>query len=333
MIPNNRSKEKPIIQATGLTKYYGEHLAVDDITFSVRQGEILGLLGPNGAGKSTTIRMITGYLRPTGGKITVAGNDILEEPLVTKQSIGYLPESAPVYPEMLAYEYLRYVARIRNVPGEQISDEIRRVAGLCGLNPVMHQAFTELSRGYRQRVGLAHAIIGDPEILILDEPTSGLDPNQIVEIRSFIKDIGKEKTVIFSSHILSEVEAICDRIVIIHQGKIAADSSPAALKRSMRGNMVLVVTLVNARFPDVQAGLAALSGGSNVERVTDQGSASDGALTVRIVCNEESRREVYRRIRSADWIIMELRVEQNSMEDAFREFTGHSRVKGKINGR
>ena len=147
MIPNNRSKEKPIIQATGLTKYYGEHLAVDDITFSVRQGEILGLLGPNGAGKSTTIRMITGYLRPTGGKITVAGNDILEEPLVTKQSIGYLPESAPVYPEMLAYEYLLFDARIRNFPGEQFSYEFRRVAGLCGLNPVMHQAFTELSRG------------------------------------------------------------------------------------------------------------------------------------------------------------------------------------------
>lgn len=328
-----RSKEKPIIQATGLTKYYGEHLAVDDITFAVRQGEILGLLGPNGAGKSTTIRMITGYLRPTGGKITVAGNDILEEPLVTKKSIGYLPESAPIYPEMLAYEYLLYVARIRHVPEEQISDEIRRVAHLCGLNPVMHQAFTELSRGYRQRVGLAHAIIGDPEILILDEPTSGLDPNQIVEIRSFIKDIGREKTVIFSSHILSEVEAICDRIVIINQGKIAADSSPAELKRSMRGNAVLVVTLENARFPDVQAGLAAVSGVSNVERLTDRGSASDGSLTLRIVCNEESRREVYRRISSADWIIMELRVEQNSMEDAFRDLTGHSRVKGKINGR
>jgi ABC-2 type transport system ATP-binding protein len=333
MTAMTRSKGKSIIQAKGLTKYYGAHLAVDDISFSVQQGEILGLLGPNGAGKSTTIRMITGYLRPSAGTITVVGNDILEEPLITKELIGYLPESAPIYPEMLAYEYLTYVARIRNIPESEILGEIRRVAGLCGLNPVMHQAFNELSRGYRQRVGLAHAIIGDPEILILDEPTSGLDPNQIVEIRSFIKDIGRKKTVIFSSHILSEVEAICDRILIIHQGQIAADSTPAALKRSMRGTMVLVVTLENARFPDVQGGLLALGGVSNVERVTDRGSASDGSLTVRIVCNEESRRDVYRRIRSADWIIMELQVEQNSMEDAFREFTGHSRVKGKIDGR
>ena len=323
----------PIIQVKDLTKYYGSHLAVEDIDFTVRQGEILGLLGPNGAGKSTTIRMVTGYLRPSAGRIHIAGHDIVEEPLVTKHMVGYLPESAPIYPEMVVYEYLCYVARVRGVPEREITDEIRRVAGLCGLNSVMHQAFNELSRGYRQRVGLAHAIIGDPEILILDEPTSGLDPNQIVEIRGFIKDIGKEKTVIFSSHILSEVEAICDRIVIIHRGKIAADSTPEALKRSMRGSLVLLVTLENARFPKVQTALAAVGGVSEVGRVTDHGSASDGSVTVRIICDEQARRAVYRRIRSEEWVVLELHVEENSMEDAFRELTGHGRTKGKIGGR
>ena len=277
--------------------------------------------------------MVTGYLRPSAGTIRIAGHDIVEEPLATKRMVGYLPESAPIYPEMLAYEYLRYVARVRAVPGREIPGEVRRVAGLCGLDGVMHRAFNELSRGYRQRVGLAHAIIGDPEVLILDEPTSGLDPNQIVEIRSFIKDIGKEKTVIFSSHILSEVEAICDRIVIVHRGKVAANSSPEALKRSMRGSMVLRVTLENAGYLDVQAALSAVGGVHEVGRVTDYGSSSDGTVTVRIVCDEPARRAVYKRIRAEEWVILELDVEENSMEDAFRELTGHGRIGGKIGGR
>jgi ABC-2 type transport system ATP-binding protein len=225
----------PIIRAQGLTKAYGSHLAVDNISFAVKRGEILGLLGPNGAGKSTTIRMVTGYLRPSAGSVHIAGQNIEEEPLASKRLLGYLPESAPLYPEMLAYDYLRYVARVRAVPDRDIVDELHRVADLCGLNEAMHQAFNELSRGYRQRVGLAHAIIGDPEILILDEPTSGLDPNQIVEIRSFIKNIGKDKTIIFSSHVLSEVEAICDRIVIIYRGKIVADSDHLLEPRPQRG--------------------------------------------------------------------------------------------------
>ncbi len=325
-------RPRPIIQATDLTKYYGTHLAVDGISFAVRQGEILGLLGPNGAGKSTTIRMVTGYLRPTSGTIHIAGHDIQEDPLAAKRLVGYLPELAPIYPEMLAYEYLRYVARVRAIPTRDIIGEIRRVAGLCGLDGVMHQAFNELSRGYRQRVGLAHAIIGDPEILILDEPTSGLDPNQIVEIRAFIKDVGKEKTVIFSSHILSEVEAICDRIVIIDRGKIATDSSPKALKRSTRGGIVLRVTLENAHFPDVEAALSAITGVTEVEQLSDD-DADEETITVRIVCDEPARRIVNRKIQSQEWVILELDVEETSMEDAFRSLTGHERVEGKIDGR
>ncbi|MEM7535494.1 MAG: ATP-binding cassette domain-containing protein [Chloroflexota bacterium] len=319
-----------MIQITNLNKYYGSHLAVDNINLSVNQGEILGLLGPNGAGKSTTIRMVTGYLQPTAGSIQIAGENIQEEPLIGKQSIGYLPESAPFYPEMLAYDYLRYVARIRAIPAREIESEIRRVADLCGLNDVMHQAFNELSRGYRQRVGLAHAIMGDPEILILDEPTSGLDPNQIVEIRALIKDIGREKTVIFSTHILSEAEAICDRIVIINRGKIVADSTPGELKQSLQAGVILHITLENARYPAVQKALLSLEGVSSVSR---EKHGDGDAMTVRVVCTESARRRVYQTIRAQEWMLLALNVEGHSMEDVFRALTGHQQVKGRIDGR
>ena len=328
----SETAQPPIIRAQGLTKAYGSHLAVDNIGFAVKRGEILGLLGPNGAGKSTTIRMVTGYLRPTAGSIHIAGQNIEEEPLASKQLLGYLPESAPLYPEMLAYDYLRYVARVRAVPDRDIMDELHRVADLCGLNEAMHQAFSELSRGYRQRVGLAHAIIGDPEILILDEPTSGLDPNQIVEIRSFIKNIGKDKTIIFSSHVLSEVEAICDRIVIIYRGKIVADSTPAALKQSLNRGSVLRITLENTSYPDVQAALSSLGGVTEVRDVSEP-SSDEGTVTVRVSCDDAARSAISRKIRERDWGILQLDVEENSMEDAFRALTGHDQLKGKIDGR
>ncbi len=320
------------MRVQGLSKRYGSHLAVDNISFAVKRGEILGLLGPNGAGKSTTIRIVTGYLRPSAGSVHIAGQNIEEEPLESKQLLGYLPESAPLYPEMLVYDYLRYVARVRAVPDRDIMDELHRVADLCGLNEAMHQAFNELSRGYRQRVGLAHAIIGDPEILILDEPTSGLDPNQIVEIRSFIKNIGKDKTIIFSSHVLSEVEAICDRIVIIYRGKIVADSTPAALKQSLNTGSVLRITLENASFSDVQAALSSLGGVSEVRDVTEP-SSDQGTVTVRVTCDDAARSAISRKIREQAWGILQLDVEENSMEDAFRALTGHDQVKGKIDGR
>jgi ABC-2 type transport system ATP-binding protein len=320
------------VRVQGLSKRYGSHLAVDNISFAVKRGEILGLLGPNGAGKSTTIRIVTGYLRPSAGSVHIAGQNIEEEPLESKQLLGYLPESAPLYPEMLVYDYLRYVARVRAVPDRDIMDELHRVADLCGLNEAMHQAFNELSRGYRQRVGLAHAIIGDPEILILDEPTSGLDPNQIVEIRSFIKNIGKDKTIIFSSHVLSEVEAICDRIVIIYRGKIVADSTPAALKQSLNTGSVLRITLENASFSDVQAALSSLGGVSEVRDVTEP-SSDQGTVTVRVTCDDAARSAISRKIREQAWGILQLDVEENSMEDAFRALTGHDQVKGKIDGR
>lgn len=332
-----------MIQAKNLTKYYGSHCAVDNISFTVPKGEILGLLGPNGAGKTTTMRMVTGFLRPTSGSISIADRSIAEESLESKRLVGYLPEFAPLYAEMMVYNYLRYVARVRQVDESRIPDEIRRVAELCGLTDVMHQAFQELSRGYRQRVGLAHAIIGDPEILIFDEPTSGLDPNQIVEIRSLIKNIGKEKTVIFSTHVLSEAEATCDRIVIIHRGRIVSDSTPSALRQSLKGGSMVQITLENATYEAVESALSPLNGVVEVTNAgarrlsergpSERGTAEENIVQIRVSCDEEARRSVYRRIKSEDWILLELKVERQSMEDAFRELTEHNELKGKIDGR
>ena len=219
-----------MIKFDNLTKYYGELCAVDHVSFEVKKGEILGFLGPNGAGKTTTYRILTGYLQATSGTIKVKDFDIHDDQLEIKKLIGYLPESAPIYHDMLVYDYLNYVADIRGVPAEKKLGHIKELAALCSLNEVMHKAVNELSKGYRQRVGIAHALMGDPEILVLDEPTVGLDPNQIADTREIIKRIGKEKTIIFSTHILSEAYATCDRFIIINRGKLAADYSVDELK-------------------------------------------------------------------------------------------------------
>lgn len=222
-----------MVQIEDLTKYYGQLCAVDHVNFEIRQGEILGLLGPNGAGKTTIFRILTGYLSPTSGTIRVKDFDIRENLLEIKRLIGYLPEAAPIYHEMLVYDYLDFVADIRGVPADGKLSHLRELADLCSLNDVMHKTIDELSKGYRQRVGIAHALLGDPEILVLDEPTSGLDPNQIAETREIIRRIGKQKTIVYSTHILSEAEATCDRVVIIDEGRIAADDTIDNLRRQM----------------------------------------------------------------------------------------------------
>ncbi len=221
-----------MIKVENLTKFYGDFCAVDDVSFEIKKGEILGLLGPNGAGKSTTYRILTGYLQPTSGNIRVGDYNVLEHSLEIKKMIGYLPESAPIYQDMIVYDYLSYIADIRELKANEKLGHIKELADLCSLNEVMHKTVGELSKGYRQRVGIAHSLMGNPEILILDEPTSGLDPNQIVETREIIRRIGKEKTIIFSTHILSEAEATCDRVVIISQGKKVADDTVGNLRRS-----------------------------------------------------------------------------------------------------
>ncbi len=223
-----------MIKIENLTKYYGELKAVDSVSFEIQKGEILGLLGPNGAGKTTIYRILTGYLSPTSGSIKVKDLNIYDDLIEIKKLIGYLPEAAPIYQDMLVFDYLNYIADIRRVEKEKKLAHLRDLADLCSLNEVMHFSINELSKGYRQRVGIAHALMGDPEILVLDEPTSGLDPNQIVETRDIIRRIGKEKTIVFSTHILSEAEATCDRVVIINRGKIVADDTVDGLRKSLK---------------------------------------------------------------------------------------------------
>ncbi|MGD2295452.1 MAG: ATP-binding cassette domain-containing protein [Candidatus Aminicenantes bacterium] len=222
-----------MIKIENLTKYYGELCAVDKVSFEIQKGEILGLLGPNGAGKTTIYRILTGYLSPTSGTIRVKNFNIYDHLLEIKRLIGYLPEAAPIYHDMLVFDYLSYVADIRGVKPDKKLAHLQELADLCSLNEVMHFTIAELSKGYRQRVGIAHALMGDPEILVLDEPTAGLDPNQIVETREIIRRIGKEKTIVFSTHILSEAEATCDRVVIIDYGKIVANNTIEDLRKDL----------------------------------------------------------------------------------------------------
>ncbi len=308
-----------MIQVENLTKYYHDLCAVDQISIDIRQGEILGLLGPNGAGKTTTLRMLTGFLQPTAGSIQVKDYNIDEHPLEIKKILGYLPESAPLYHDMLVFDYLNYVADIRQIDKGHKSDRIRQLGDLCGINNVMHQPIGELSRGYKQRVGLAHAMMNDPEILILDEPTSGLDPNQIVEIRQIIKQIGKEKTIVLSTHILSEAEATCDRIVIIDRGKIVADGSTASLKDSAGNKKYIQLSLQKAGFKSVDTVLSPIAGITGIQRIEE----SDNELDVRIDCRSsvDPRAEIYEKIKQTDWVVLDFHQESQTLETIFRELT------------
>jgi ABC-2 type transport system ATP-binding protein len=308
-----------MIHVENLTKYYKDLCAVDQISFDIQKGEILGLLGPNGAGKTTTLRMLTGFLKPSSGTIQVKDLSIDRDILEIKKLLGYLPESAPLYHDMLVYDYLEYVAAMRQIANEQKLPRIKKTADLCGINEVMHQPIGELSKGYKQRVGLAHAMMNDPEILVLDEPTSGLDPNQIVEIRQIIKHIGKEKTVILSTHILSEAEATCDRIVIINQGKIVADGSSAQLKQSIGNKALITIAVQHADYQSVKTLLDSIPGVEQVAQAED----TDGAVRVKVTCQTRSalRADIYRKIRETDWILLELHQETQTLENIFRELT------------
>ena len=311
-----------MIHIENLTKYYHTLCAVDQINLDVEKGEILGLLGPNGAGKTTTLRMLTGYLKPSSGTIFVKGFSIDKHVLEIKKVLGYLPESAPLYHDMLVFDYLNYVAAIREIHRDQKLARIRRLAELCGINEVMHQPIGELSKGYRQRVGLAHAMMCDPEVLVLDEPTSGLDPNQIAEIRKIIKEIGKEKTIIISTHILSEAEATCDRIVIINQGKIVADGSTENLKQSAGGQYIMNLSLQNADFTSAKETFASISGIESVTRVAETNKTLNIKLGYQ--STHDLRPDIYRKIRATDWIILDFHQETQSLENIFRELTKES---------
>ncbi len=308
-----------MIHVENLTKNYGDIAAVDQINFEIQKGEILGLLGPNGAGKTTTLRMLTGFLRPSTGTIRVKELDIDRHPIEIKKIMGYLPESAPLYHDMLVFDYMNYVADIREIPPDRKFARIRELGDLCGLNQVMHMPIAELSKGFRQRVGLAHAMMSDPEILILDEPTSGLDPNQIVEIRDIIKRIGKQKTVVLSTHILSEAEATCDRVVIISRGKIVADGDIDKLKHSAGDTSLIHLTLQQAESEAVRQKLSATAGVKGVVRL----DAANGQLkvTLSVPSTEDLRGEIYRTVKQTDWELIEFYQESRTLETVFRELT------------
>ena len=305
-----------MISIKELTKYFDSTCAVDRLSFDIHQGQILGLLGPNGAGKSTTLRILTGYLKPTSGTVLIKDIDVRQDPLKAKRLIGYLPESSPLYPDMLVYDYLDFIAEVRGIAKHERLNRLRSLADLCAINEVMHMPVNTVSRGYNQRVGLALAMMSDPEILILDEPTSGLDPNQIVEIRSIIKEIGKEKTVILSTHILSEAEATCDRVVIINRGKRVADGSADMLKISKSGEIDIRLTLLEADAKEVQDFFA------SIEEVAKAAvEQNKERLEVYLTCTKDLRAEIYGRIKKKDWVLLELAQEKKSLEHIFSELT------------
>jgi ABC-2 type transport system ATP-binding protein len=309
-----------MIEIENLTKNYGEVRALDGIGFLVKKGEVLGLLGPNGAGKTTTMRILTCFLNPTSGQVKVKDYDIYRHPQEIKRLMGYLPENAPLYPDMLVYDYLGYTADIRQLAKKDKDDRIGRLSAVCGIREVMHKTVGELSRGYKQRVGLAQAMMGDPEILILDEPTSGLDPNQIIEIREIIKQIGREKTVILSTHILSEAEATCDRVIIINKGKIAADSSIEHLKQSIGGETRVHLILKNARYSQAKKVLLQIDG---VLGIGPDSADQKGFIDINLSCrtDDQVKIQLYETIKNQDWILLEFHPKTKSLEHIFRELT------------
>jgi len=305
------------IVVKNLTKKYGPQKAVDDISFEVNTGEILGFLGPNGAGKTTTMKAIVSYLSPNSGTIEVGGISVLENADEVKKFIGYLPENNPLYEDMPVLDYLYFVAELQDIPTFKIKGRILEMIKTCGLEGEKHKKIGELSKGYKQRVGLAQALIHDPQVLILDEPTSGLDPNQIVEIRELIKNIGKEKTVILSSHILAEVEATCDRIMIISKGKIVANGSPDQLRKQATGREILKLSIEDGDKNDI---FKALQGVSSIE-VVDFASRENGSFEVQSKLGTTSRREVFELCKNKGWVLTEMTPIETKLEDVFRELT------------
>ena len=297
------------IDVKNLVKIYGEQKAVNGISFKVNKGEIVGFLGPNGAGKSTTMKMITGYLQPTSGKAIVCDADVKENPIRIKQKIGYLPESNALYYEMYVREYLEFIAEVHRIqnPKNKIQQTIEQV----GLTPEAHKKISQLSKGYKQRVGLAAALIHDPEVLILDEPTSGLDPNQIIEIREVIKQLGQNKTVLFSSHILQEVQAICDRIIIINKGSIVADDQLSNLQQATSGSSVQV-TFKEALGIERLQNLPAATVVTKVDQYSWELASND---------EESLRKQILSMAVENNFNIISLQSGSKSLEDVFRSLT------------
>ena len=308
-----------MISVSGVSKRFGRTLAVDDVSFEVARGEVLGLLGPNGAGKTTTMRILSCYLSADTGSATVAGYDVAAEPLQVRRRLGYLPENNPLYLEMTVDEYLALVAEVRGVPRAELGRRIGYAYEACGLGAVRGRIIGQLSKGFRQRVGLAGALLHDPEILILDEPTVGLDPSQIIEIRELIRGIGREKTVLLSSHILPEVEATCQRVLIFNEGHLVGQGTPGELAAQARGSE-FVDLVVRGPRDDVARALAAVPGVAECLEAGEEG----GAPRFRVRCEPgtDPREELAAAVARGGWGLLELHAERLSLEDVFLKLTG-----------
>jgi ABC-2 type transport system ATP-binding protein len=314
-----------LIEIEHLTKRYGDHLAVSDLSVEIESGQIYGFLGPNGAGKSTTMNIMTGCLSATEGHVRIDGYDIFEQPEKAKRLIGYLPEQPPLYLNETPLEYLRFVGEAKGVRGEDLKRQIQDTIERTGIEKVCRRRISALSKGYKQRVGIAQALLGSPEVIILDEPTVGLDPIQIIEIRNLVKDLGKTHTVIFSSHILSEVQAICDKILIISNGKLTALGTPAELERQLRSAGEIVLTT------EASAEKAAelLSTVPHITEISRPETAADGAVTLRLKTDSEDiyavSRSVFFAFAKAEQALLELSIRKASLEDVFLKLTEDSR--------
>ncbi|MBR6484951.1 MAG: ATP-binding cassette domain-containing protein [Clostridiales bacterium] len=309
-----------MIEITNLVKRYGDKKAVNGISFTVQKGEVLGFLGPNGAGKSTTMNIITGYLSSTSGTVKVNGHDILEEPEEAKKCIGYLPELPPLYLDMTVLEYLNFMCDLKKVPRAGRKEMLAKILSMVKIVDVADRLVGNLSKGYKQRVGIAQALIGDPEILILDEPTVGLDPNQILEIRKLIRNLAKDHTIILSSHILSEVQAVCDRVVIINHGKVAAIDTITDLSKKLSGSSKLLLSFKGS-VKDVKNALQALPGISGInERVSDS-DIHEIDITVSNEKGSDVRTSIFYAMSKGGWPILEFRSLDPTLEEVFLSIT------------
>jgi ABC-2 type transport system ATP-binding protein len=314
-----------MIQAEGLTHYYGPFPAIQDVNFNVKKGEILGFLGPNGAGKTTCMRILTGFMPPTRGKVTLDGFDVVEKSLEVRRRVGYLPETVPLYTEMTVTNYLKYMGTLRRMPPKDIKRRIGEVIGVCRLGDYHKTIIGKLSKGFRQRVGIAQAILHEPEVLVLDEPTIGIDPIQVVETRRLIEELGRSQTVVLSSHILPEVSMICERVLIINEGKIVAEDTPSNLAAGLQGVDRLMVE-VGGPVPEVLPALRKVNG---VSDVTHRPSGGRGAseepgrelYTIHVIQGQDSRDAISRAIVSGGWSLLSMQSVGMSLEEIFLKLT------------
>ena len=309
-----------MIEVTNRTKRYGDHKAVDHLSFKVEKGQIYGFLGPNGAGKSTTMNIITGYLAASEGSVTIDGYDVQQEPEEAKKRIGYLPELPPLYMDMTVEEYLRFAAELKKVPKAEREEQVEQVMDMTQITEMRSRLIKNLSKGYKQRVGLAQALLGSPEVLILDEPSVGLDPKQIIEIRDLIRELGKSHTIILSSHILSEVSAVCDHIMIISHGKLVASDSPEGLQRLMSGSNKLKLT-VKGSYEALQGAVKDVPGIQEMEELT---SPEEGCCCVQIMTDKQQdiREQLFYLMAEKRLPILSMTQSERSLEDIFLELTG-----------